>query len=181
MYLVCCWDEVGYLLVVGLVGLGVVGGADCGWFRMVDGGGCVCMWLLVVGWLGVARGAPETFWRVWRFCFALRHRCGPAVAPLWIWVGTAVSRLWPGCGPTVARLWPDSGTGVIPQWLWVGCAVALGWLRSGPAVAPVWPRSGPTVAPVWRNDIELSLLRFSKSTKLHKMGGRVIRGVSVAA
>ena len=61
VYLVCCWDEVGYLLVVVLVGLGVMGGADCGWFRMVDGGGCVCMWLLVVGWLGVARGGAGNF------------------------------------------------------------------------------------------------------------------------
>ena len=60
------------MLVVGLVGLGVVGGADCGWFRMVDGGGCVCMWLLVVGWLGVAQ---------------------------WLWVGCAVAPLWPRSGP----------------------------------------------------------------------------------
>ena len=106
MCLVCCWDEVGYLLVVVLVGLGVMGGADCGWFRMVDGGGCVCMWLLVVGWLGVARGGAGNFSAGLAFllCAAapLWPRRGPAVDLGWHRRGWAVDLGWP-------RRWPEFG------------------------------------------------------------------------
>ena len=79
--------------------------------------------------------------------------------------------------------------------LWVGPAVAPLWLCRDPQSSDELRGNGDIVTKAveqngsaleyasftMRNDIELSLLRFSKSTKLHKMGGRVIRGVSVAA